>query len=194
MQTSQASRPRQPVPLPVPSPARAPIACATRTGVHDRMLPLVPASASACVAVAGRGSTHVLSPRRNREIFAVPLPILGAASNPPVPRTGTVLTTMPASRVATVPSPSCPRAPTAVPEFVPPREIGANPDGAATCAQGETRGSTTETHDPATRTLNPASSVPDVSHQKSPLDAPVGAVALIVTPPPPPPVARAAIA
>ena len=65
-----------------------------------------------------------------------------------------------------VPRPSCPRAPTAVPEFVPPREIGAKPDGAATCAQGATRGSTTETQDPETRTFRPASSVPAVSHHK----------------------------
>ena len=149
------------------------------------MLPLVPASASACVAVSGRGSTHVLSPRRNREIDAVPVPIRAATINPFAARTGTAPLTMPTSRVAAVPRPSCPRAPRAVPEFVPPREIGAKPDGEARRAQGETRGSTTETHDPDTRTFNPASTVPDVSHQKSPLlDAPVGAVALIVTPPP----------
>ena len=175
MQTSPVSPSAPAVPLPVPSPsgASAPIACATRTGVHDRMLPLVPASASACVTVTGLGSDHVLSPRRYREIEGVPVPIRAAAIKPPVVRTMAAPLTVPTLRVAAVPSPSCPRAPSAVPEFVPPREIGAKPDGEARRAQGETRGSTTETHELATRTFNPASTVPDVSHQKSPLDAPV---------------------
>ena len=158
------------------------------------MLPLVPASASACETVVGRGSTHVLSPRRNREIEAVPLPILAAASNPPVPRRGTAPTTMPESRVAMVPSPSCPRAPTAVPEFVPPREIGAKPDGLQRLVpRGRRVGPQPIPTSSDTRTFRPASRVPAVSHQRSPLDAPVGAVALIVMPPPAP-AARAAIA
>ena len=92
---------------------------------------------------------------------------------------------VPTLRVAAVPRPSCPRALTAVPAFVPPRLIGTKPDGLPARAHWTMRGSATETHELDTRTFNPASSVPLVSHQKSPLDAPVGAVALIVTPPPP---------
>ena len=66
-----------------------------------------------------------------------------------------------------VPRPSCPRAPTAVPEFVPPRSDRRKACSAQPLEPRVRRAGLRQRPTPrTTRTFRPASSVPDVSHQK----------------------------